>query len=102
MSLVKGAGGQSLQPISPAAHPDATEEIQQSLSTVSPSSRNEQAMLKASCLKGDGFACAITGIFNRESINPARPLPAGARAMKTECAHILPFSLRKFNKDNAQ
>ncbi|KAL7623108.1 hypothetical protein AAE478_006787 [Parahypoxylon ruwenzoriense] len=68
------------------------------------SSGNEQQKLKKECLRRDGRRCPITGFWDREyaTSTPRPVLPVGAKSEGTECAHILPFALRKFDSDNSQ
>ena len=58
--------------------------------TMRPSSRNDQKRLKERALIRDGGNCVISGIPDSK-YNP------GTVGSRTECAHILPFSIGSFN-----
>ena len=68
---------------------------------IEPSSRKDQAGLKAICLERDDYCCVATGFVDIKwaDTHPA-DYPWGTPVEKTECAHILPFSLGKFD-DNS-
>ena len=96
------AGGKSPKtPISPPIAPEAQGNILSSMATIESSSRNDQAELKAACLRREGYRCAISGAIDLNSRNRVKA-STGASMVRTECAHILPFSLRRFDEQNAQ
>ena len=63
--------------------------------TTRPSTRNDQKRLKERTLIRDGGNCVISGIPDSK-YNP------GAVGLRTECAHILPFSIGLFNNNSSK
>ncbi|KAK0718649.1 hypothetical protein B0T26DRAFT_831204 [Lasiosphaeria miniovina] len=96
-----GTGGKNPKtPITPSPRPNANNDILSSIATIEPSSRNDQRVLKADCLRRDGHRCALTGRVDGKSRGK---VPGAAGWMvKTQCAHILPFALRNFDTQSAQ
>ena len=89
--------------ISPSPHAEAQFEIEELMRDIESSSRNDQAKLKEACLRRDGFRCAITGGPDSVSTQEGRiPQEAGVYPVFTECSHVLPFMLRKFDDDKPQ
>lgn len=69
---------------------------------MNPSSRSEQSKLKKDCLKRDGYRCQATGLWDCKSVLDGLIIPNDHKASTTtETAHILPFSLGKFDADKA-
>lgn len=99
---MKATGGKSPKtPPSVHIHPEARDEILSSMSTIESSSRNDQAELKASCLRREGYRCGISGSIDLKSKH-LLPGSGGSFTVRTQCAHILPFSLRRFDEQSAQ
>ncbi|KEZ42040.1 hypothetical protein SAPIO_CDS6451 [Scedosporium apiospermum] len=89
--------------VSAPTNPNAPDEIEEAMTEIESSPRNDQQKLKTDCLRRDGFRCVISGLYDRQSIRDHLVTPpAGNPSGGTECAHILPFALRKFNERNAQ
>lgn len=79
--------------------------MEESLKTIHPSSRDDQVDLKKKCLARDGFRCVLSGRYDGEElkkrhIHSTTQEETTMRMCLSECAHILPFALRKFDKDN--
>jgi hypothetical protein len=65
--------------------------------------RDEQKKLREDCLKRDGQRCVVTGLVNRaEFMAMPESSRVGLLADDVDCAHILPFALRKFDENDAQ
>lgn len=62
-----------------------------------PSSRNDQADLRKSCLRRDNHRCLVTGLYD---INAPSEILSEIEAQTsfTECAHIIPFSFSDFTE----
>ncbi|KAL7625683.1 hypothetical protein AAE478_004904 [Parahypoxylon ruwenzoriense] len=64
--------------------------------------RDDQAAFKKKYLRRDGYCCLLSGKFDipsrREELYHRNP---GEIGTFTQCCHILPFALRKFNEENA-
>jgi len=101
---VQIAGGKTPRVyVSAPTNPNAPDEIEEAMTEIESSSRNDQQKLKTDCLRRDGFRCVISGLYDRQSIRDHLVTPpAGNPSGGTECAHILPFALRKFNERNSQ
>ncbi|KAL7799968.1 hypothetical protein V8C37DRAFT_407076 [Trichoderma ceciliae] len=97
------AGGKSPRPLSPTPVRNAFQAIQLSMTEIQSSSRKDQAALRNGCLSRDDHRCVITGTVD---IDYYKEIPSHHRrnleSGKTECAHILPFALRKFNENSAR
>ncbi|KAM6528089.1 hypothetical protein FALCPG4_009113 [Fusarium falciforme] len=99
---MKVAGGQQPQSlITPPTYAQAAADITASMSSLLPSSRLDQANLKRTCLRRDGYRCVYSGAYDRKAKKELPDLPRDAVLTKTECAHILPFSLSKFDSRSA-
>ncbi|EZG04228.1 hypothetical protein H106_05896 [Trichophyton rubrum CBS 735.88] len=72
------------------------------VTSMNPSSRSEQSKLKKDCLKRDGYRCQATDLWDCKSVLDGLIIPNDHKASTTtETAHILPFSLGKFDADKA-
>ncbi|KAM0437515.1 hypothetical protein ACHAPT_001879 [Fusarium lateritium] len=101
---LKVAGGQQPQtPVTPPYRPHAAAEIALAMTQIESSTRDGQANLKCACLRRDGYRCVWTEKFDRKSVEKGKvvDLPVGTRVVHTECAHVLPFALSKFDSKNA-
>ena len=96
--LVKASGGKAPPPVScPSVFADEDHEIEQAVAFIEPSQR-DQTKLKQQSLRRDGYQCIYTGLFDRRSVKEKKvTLPQEAGFGHTECAHIIPFALGKFN-----
>ncbi|KAL7627193.1 hypothetical protein AAE478_003969 [Parahypoxylon ruwenzoriense] len=95
------AGGKNPKtPITPALHSNEKDDIFSSTGTVEASFRKDQGLLKADCLRREGYRCALTGWVDGKSRNKV-PGSEGEMVI-TQCAHILPFALRNFDEQSAQ
>ncbi|OIW34084.1 hypothetical protein CONLIGDRAFT_677797 [Coniochaeta ligniaria NRRL 30616] len=94
------AGGK--QPgVTPSTNDLADDAIEAAMSSIEGSSRKGQATLKADCLRRDNNRCVIMGIVDSKVW---KEMPTEERTSKhgaTECAHILPFALRKLDDRSA-
>jgi hypothetical protein len=76
--------------------------IELAMTSIESSSRSGQSFLKQQCLRRDGYRCVVTGDFDKvKTPNHLGPKEHKDRYTRTECAHILPFALRKFEEKNA-
>lgn len=92
-------GGKSPD-ITPSPHLAAQEGTDIMLTEIESSSRGEQKQLKEDCLQRDGFRCAVSRCYDATSVRSKKVQPpVGALSADTECAHIIPFGLRKFDED---
>lgn len=99
---MKVAGGQQPQSlISPPTYAQAAAEIATSMTSLMPSTRRDQPDLKRSCLQRDGYRCVYSGGYDSKAKKEHADVPDDALYLQTECAHILPFSLSKFDDRNA-
>ncbi|KAL2182004.1 uncharacterized protein P884DRAFT_274441 [Thermothelomyces heterothallicus CBS 202.75] len=77
--------------------------IEESLRTIHPSSRDDQVDLKNKCRARDGFRCVLSGFYDfnhaKEHGYPEEGSKTKLRCDALECAHILPFALRKFEEN---
>ncbi len=90
-ALVMAASGKNPKtPITPALHPNAKDV---------PSFRKDQGLLKADCLRREGYRCALTGMVDGKSRGEV-PGSTGEMVI-TQCAHILPFAFRSFDEQSA-
>jgi hypothetical protein len=96
--LVKATGGKT-PALTPHPDPVVQEEVENLAATIEPSTRADQEWLKKQCLRRDNYRCAVTGFLDR---NERRKHPnlrqPGEFTAETECAHILPMSLGKFDE----
>lgn len=101
---MKLAGGKSPNAdITRSPSPAVTSEGDQSVTMIESSSRNEQAALRADCLRRDGNRCVLTHYMDADAFDKLSPdCRLGVLECFTECAHILPFSLGKFNGMSAR
>ncbi|GIJ99064.1 hypothetical protein Aspvir_001188 [Aspergillus viridinutans] len=60
------------------------------------SSRKDQQPLKWLCLKRDGYRCVVTGIWDDHAEQRCPPGQRGTHIGETELAHIIPFSMGKW------
>ncbi|KAL2012062.1 hypothetical protein VTN00DRAFT_4780 [Thermoascus crustaceus] len=63
---------------------------------VQSSSRKDQKMLKSTCLKRDNYRCVVTGFWDAAAEGIVSEETMGDRIMDTELAHIIPFSMGKY------
>ncbi|SPN97550.1 uncharacterized protein DNG_01061 [Cephalotrichum gorgonifer] len=98
-----GARGSRSTPISKPPEVEELEEIEEISGGIEPSTRNDQGSLKSRCLRRDGFRCLITGVYDKDSVDKRLiNLPEGGVTTFTNCAHILPFSLRDFERERSR
>jgi len=99
---VAAAGGKQ-PPVTPSPSQSAAFEIELARTQIEGSTRNPgQKWLKEECLRRDGNRCVVSGAI--DSAAYANMLPGkrkGAGKTKTQCSHILPFALGKFEEKNA-
>ncbi|KAI2626518.1 hypothetical protein GGR54DRAFT_637090 [Hypoxylon sp. NC1633] len=86
-----------LKPMMAAGGKSPRTPIPSMATTIKPSFRDEQASLKADCLRREDYRCALSRVLDENTENH----PAAERMAKTHCAHILPFALRHFDDQNA-
>jgi HNH endonuclease len=100
---VKVTGGKEPPLISIPPTPDATYEIELSMASIESSTRGVQERLKRRCLKRDGFRCIYSGWWDKKSCKDQgiKVDLKKDRWGKTECAHIIPFALGKFDDEDA-
>ncbi|KAI8720612.1 HNHc domain-containing protein [Fusarium sp. LHS14.1] len=99
---MKVAGGQQPQSlITPPTYAQAAADIAASMSSLQLSTRRDQANLKRDCLRRDGYRCVYSGAYEYKATDELVDLPSDAFHIDTECAHILPFSLRRFDSRSA-
>ncbi|KAL1969865.1 hypothetical protein VTN77DRAFT_7374 [Rasamsonia byssochlamydoides] len=65
---------------------------------IQPSSRKDQKSLKKMCLERDNFRCMVTGFWDRAARGIVSEETMGDRILDTELAHIIPFSLGKYER----
>lgn len=83
--------------ICPSPSPDAATDIP---TLVGLASRSRQAPLKALCLRRDGYRCALSGDPDMDSVVDGRVSGEGRRSVITQCAHIIPFGLRRIDQND--
>ncbi|KAL7936913.1 hypothetical protein V8C35DRAFT_294181 [Trichoderma chlorosporum] len=95
------AGGK--QPsLTPTPIQEAGPAIDLMMARIEPSSRNEQAVLKEQCLRRDNQRCVFTEMVDRKSCEGLPPEKRkDLKICNTQCTHILPFALRKFDPESA-
>ena len=96
------AAGGKQPPVTPSPNQLAAFEIELAMTQIEGSSRTGQKSLKEECLRRDGNRCVVSGAIDSEAF---ANMPPGERKgtgkVRTQCAHILPFALRKFEEKNA-
>ncbi|KIH86392.1 hypothetical protein SPBR_08483 [Sporothrix brasiliensis 5110] len=99
---VNVAGGQSPEPLSTPPSEGAEDAIDAGMSTINASTRAEQAVLRAECLRRDGYRCVFTGTWDFNSVDKGMAMPPpDYEAGPVECAHIIPFALGTFDDGDA-
>ncbi|PNP59324.1 hypothetical protein THARTR1_00814 [Trichoderma harzianum] len=98
MSIAGGKQPKSLTP-SPIVIPGLTvEESQHQLEL-----RSDHTAVKQACLRRDNNLCVITGMIDGDYFRSLPPQSRGDLwSCTTECAHIIPFALRKLNPNFSQ
>jgi hypothetical protein len=100
---VKLSGGKAPAPVTPSPIKAASQSIHLMMTEIESSSRKDQSRLKKECCSRDDHKCVITGIIDIEKSQSMSPEERGKLSFcRTQCAHILPFALRKFNEKDAQ
>jgi hypothetical protein len=85
--------------LTPSLAEEAAEEIADAMQFIESSTRADQKLLNTECLRRDGFRCVFSGAYDRASHKASLvQVPAGQTACHTECAHIIPFALGKFDE----
>ncbi|OPB43543.1 hypothetical protein A0O28_0098310 [Trichoderma guizhouense] len=65
--------------------------------------RSDHTAAKQACLRRDNNRCIITGMIDDEYVRSLPPQRYGdLTSCTTECAHIIPFALSKFNQNSTQ
>lgn len=62
--------------------------------------RKDQPKLKDLCLKRDGYRCVLTGIWDKTAKDRCPPADRGRCIGATELAHIIPFSMGKWDGED--
>ncbi|KAJ9221356.1 hypothetical protein DTO271D3_8998 [Paecilomyces variotii] len=62
----------------------------------------EQQRLKTMCLKRDGYRCVITGFYDYEATKVFSAAQIGSQIIDTQLAHIIPYSVGKYDKNHGQ
>ncbi|KAH0532424.1 hypothetical protein TsFJ059_001116 [Trichoderma semiorbis] len=97
------AGGKQPKSLTPSPVREVAFGIQLSMTQIEPSSRSDQSILKKRCLRRDNNRCILTGMVDRAYFKSLPPQRRGDLIVcTTECAHIIPFALRKFDPNSAQ
>lgn len=99
--IVKASGGAtpSTSSISSTTESEDLDEISEMARTLELSTRSRQKTLKAECLSRDGFRCQVSHKLDARSVVGGRTTnPDQEQCVPTQCAHILPFSLRSFRR----
>ena len=84
--------------VSPSPRFGADDSVEEIVSELESSSRNEQAWLKEACLLRDDNRCVLTGFYD---VRKAKEILSENErkhiaTTRTEAAHIIPFSIGKF------
>jgi hypothetical protein len=81
---------------------DSLATVQLQMSQIEPSGRDEQKWLRGECLRRDDDCCVITGIVDLKASSRYRDKYPSRKILHvtTECAHILPLALAKFDKSD--
>jgi len=89
-------------PVTPSPNKSATLEIELAMTQIEGSSRAGQKSLKEECLRRDGNRCVVSAHIDTAAfVNIPPGERKGARKTNTQCSHILPFALSKFEEKNA-
>jgi hypothetical protein len=100
--IVKLAGGNSPTPVVTPSPAEEADEIEEAMQHIESSTRQGQGALKKNCLKRDGFKCIYSGAYDWPSVKGSLVnAPKGHPVTPTECAHIIPFALGKFDDSKA-
>lgn len=97
MAIVKTSGGRTAPP-TPSPVPEGSEDVDDLMTEIEPSSRSERGKLKHSCLQRDSYRCVLSGYLDESKGND----PAYSDVPdidSTDCSHILPFALASFDPD---
>ncbi|KAK0724558.1 hypothetical protein B0H67DRAFT_550296 [Lasiosphaeris hirsuta] len=97
------AAGGKQPPVTPSPNQSVAFEIELAMTQIEGSTRNPgQKSLKEECLRRDGNRCVVSGAIDSAAYANMPPGEReGAGKTKTQCSHILPFALRKFEEKNA-
>ncbi len=86
--------------LTPPLAEEAAGEIEEVIASIESSTKEES--LKKDCLKRDGFRCVYSGAYDMASTKASLvDVPTHLPVAKTECAHIIPFALGKFDDSRA-
>lgn len=97
---VQAVGGRTPAPTPSPCHDSQVQSDSLVITSMNPSSCNQQARLKNDCLKRDGYRCQVTGLWDRHSVETGKIVPGEEHTLAaTEVAHIIPFSLGSFDED---
>ncbi|MBE3042579.1 hypothetical protein IMZ48_08380 [Candidatus Bathyarchaeota archaeon] len=88
--------------VTPSPTPQTAPDIENLMALIGSSSRSGQLALKKACLRRDGASCVVTGNVDRHELREGRIDQAGRKSMPTQCAHIIPFGLRKLEDESAE
>ncbi|KAK3936961.1 hypothetical protein QBC46DRAFT_268572 [Diplogelasinospora grovesii] len=101
-AVLKPIGATAGQTVVPSHPTGRALEIDQLMSEKERLTRNDQEALKQKCLRRDGYHCLITQKFDAASCTDGLyQRKPGELGGFTQCCHILPFALRKFNEENS-
>jgi len=84
--------------ISPSPRFGADDSIEEIVSELQSSSRNDQGWVKEACLRRDNNRCVLTGLYDLKKAvkNLSKDDRKRNATTKTEAAHIIPFSIGSF------
>ena len=88
--------------MTPPLAEEAAEKIEVAMESIKFSTKKDQKDLKNDCLVRDGFRCIYSGFYDKASVKASLVnVPAGLPVDATECAHIMPLALGKFDDSKA-
>lgn len=96
---MKATGGNTLLPSTGVVSSSSSEAGELAQRMAKGATRKDQPELKAVCLARDNNRCAISATVDISYADRANDLEA-KRLSRTQCAHIIPFSMGKVMEKN--
>ncbi|KAN0074357.1 hypothetical protein V8E54_008294 [Elaphomyces granulatus] len=99
---MRALGGKTPGQLTSSPAVDSQFRVECIMSEVSPSSRVEQDELRSKCLRRDNWRCVVTRAVDMFTVLRCPDWPEaeeGINMAATECAHVLPLALAKFDSN---
>ena len=99
---MRALGGKTPGQLTSSPAVDSQFRVECIMSEISPSSRVEQDELRSKCLRRDNWRCVVTRAVDMFTVLRCPDWPEaeeGINMAATECAHVLPLALAKFDSN---